>query len=241
MDCCKPSCSWPNHADVGKRTRFCSYDGVTVNTDLRAQSACAGGWYAYTCFDQAPWRDPIDRNLSYGFVAVPATAASCGLCYEISYTGSGGYYRPDDVGSRRLRGKRMVVQASNIGTDVFDGQFDLMVPGGGVGLFDACSRQWSVGGAPDMGATYGGFLSRCQQQIPQEDPEAVYEATRECVRHMCDAAFRKPNLEDKPAIAFLLEPCHWFVDWYETADNPKFMDREVRCPQAIHERAGTWG
>ena len=244
MDCCKPSCAWAGHADAGKHTRFCHVDGVTVNGDMGAQSSCAGGWRAYTCFDQAPWRDPIDHNLSYGFVAVPAAAASCGHCYEMAYTGSGGFYRPDDVGSRRLRGKRMVVMASNIGYDVFDGQFDLMVPGGGVGLFDACSRQWTPphGAGADMGATYGGFLSRCQQQIPQDpDPEAVYEVTRECVRAMCNAAFRKPPPpKGYPSLAALLEPCLWFVSWYEAADNPNFIYREVACPQAIHDRAGTW-
>ena len=34
-----------------------------------------------------------------------------------------------DVGSQRLRGKRMIIQASNTGADVHQGQFDLMIPG----------------------------------------------------------------------------------------------------------------
>ena len=130
----------------------------------------------------------------------------------------------------------MVVQASNIGADVFDGQFDLLVPGGGVGLFDACSDQWGASShGVDLGATYGGFLSRCQERIPQDEPASVYEETRECVRSMCNAAFL-----GKPALAPLLAPCLWFVDWYEAADNPLFMYREVKCPQVVHERAGTW-
>jgi len=35
-------------------------------------------------------------------------------------------------------------QASNTGSDVHAGQFDLLVPAGGVGIYDACSEQWSV-------------------------------------------------------------------------------------------------
>ena len=212
---------------------MCHADGVSTNPEFNEESSCDGG-DGYTCFDQSPWRDSIDHNLSYGFVAVPAAAASCGHCFEFRFSGSGGFYRPDDVGSKRLLGKRMVVQASNIGRDVFNGQFDLLIPGGGVGLFDACSDQW--GGGFDLGADYGGFLSRCQEQISQEDPVAVYEETRACVRRMCDAAFL-----GKPSLAELLGPCYWFVDWYENADNPMFTYREVVCPQVVHERAGTWG
>ncbi|MEI8634903.1 hypothetical protein P4S72_28405 [Vibrio sp. PP-XX7] len=41
-----------------------------------------------------------------------------------------------------MQGKTMIVQALNIGYDVSGGQFDLLVPGGGVGAFNACSAQW---------------------------------------------------------------------------------------------------
>lgn len=36
----------------------------------------------------------------------------------------------------------MIVQATNVGADVGEGQFDLAIPGGGVGLFNACTKQW---------------------------------------------------------------------------------------------------
>jgi hypothetical protein len=39
----------------------------------------------------------------------------------------------------------MIVQATNVGADVGEGQFDLAIPGGGVGLFNACTKQWGKG------------------------------------------------------------------------------------------------
>ena len=65
----------------------------------------------FTCLDNSPWTDPSDPSTSYGFVAVPAAAASCGQCYEFVYEGGGGFYEAGDPGARRLAGKRMVVQA----------------------------------------------------------------------------------------------------------------------------------
>jgi hypothetical protein len=38
----------------------------------------------------------------------------------------------------------MIVQATNVGSDVGEGQFDLAIPGGGVGLFNACTAQWGM-------------------------------------------------------------------------------------------------
>lgn len=53
----------------------------------------------------------------------------------------------------------MVVQATNTGGDLGGNQFDLAIPGGGVGLFNACTDQY---GAPPngWGEQYGGISSR---------------------------------------------------------------------------------
>ena len=154
--------------------------------------------------------------------------------------GGGGYYEADDEGSRRLAGKRMVVQASNIGADVFSGQFDLMVPGGGVGLFNACSLQWRRPGQHlNLGVQYGGFLSRCQRLVhgPAGGPTtpAVYDRVKQCVKDMCDAAFARREQRFDP----MLRACHWFTEFYELADNPKLQYRPVVCPRVLAERAGT--
>ena len=51
-----------------------------------------------------------------------------------------------------LRGTKLVVMASNSGYDVAGGQFDVMIPGGGVGLFNGCAQ---IFGSGNMGAQYG--------------------------------------------------------------------------------------
>lgn len=59
----------------------------------------------------------------------------------------------------------MIVQATNTGDDVGEGQFDLAIPGGGVGQFNACTKQW---GAPasGWGAQYGGLSSDTCNELP---------------------------------------------------------------------------
>ncbi|KAH7159538.1 RlpA-like double-psi beta-barrel-protein domain-containing protein-containing protein [Dactylonectria estremocensis] len=56
----------------------------------------------------------------------------------------------------------MIVQSTNTGSDISNNQFGLMIPGGGVGLFDGCSKEF---GSPLLGAQYGGVSSRdeCNQ------------------------------------------------------------------------------
>lgn len=220
--------------------RQCSKDNHPI-TNYNERSGCQGGG-AYTCWNQAPFRDENDPGLSFGFVAVPARAgASCGSCFELRYTGDG-YYVRQDPGSRKLKGKRMIVQATNIGADVFSGQMDLMIPGGGVGLFNGCSRQW---GNHDLGATYGGFLSKCQNEhgavcannggrercVGVEFPDAQHEEVKKCVRKMCGDVFE--GREE------LLLACHWYSQWYEAADNPNFDYRPIDCPEQLVARSGT--
>jgi len=53
----------------------------------------------------------------------------------------------------------MVVQAVNTGGDLGSNHFDIAIPGGGVGIFNACTNQY---GAPSTGwgQQYGGVASR---------------------------------------------------------------------------------
>lgn len=59
----------------------------------------------------------------------------------------------------------MIVQATNTGADLADAQFDLAIPGGGVGIYNACSNEW---GAPSSGwgAQYGGISSNTCPNLP---------------------------------------------------------------------------
>ncbi|KAL1859008.1 hypothetical protein VTK73DRAFT_7712 [Phialemonium thermophilum] len=52
----------------------------------------------------------------------------------------------------------MVVQSTSTGGDLGSNQFDLAIPGGGVGIFNGCASQF--GGLP--GAQYGGISDRSQ-------------------------------------------------------------------------------
>ena len=66
----------------------------------------------------------------------------------------------------------MIVQATNTGGDLGENHFDLAIPGGGVGIFDACSDQW---GKINLGNRYGGFTERGQcSSLPWQWQQACY-------------------------------------------------------------------
>jgi hypothetical protein len=192
-DCCQTACS----QNDGHR---CAQDGVTRTGD--SQSSCQGGG-SFACYDEAP--RAMSDCLSYGYIA--KANPNCGGCYRIQFTGEG-YYNANDPGSKAIKGKQMIVKVSNTGSDVAGNQFDLMIPGGGVGLFNACSRQW---GSNDLGAQYGGFLTNCT---------GAYSERKECVRQNCNKIPAGPARDG----------CLWFVDWLQAADDPKFTSQAVNCP-----------
>jgi hypothetical protein len=192
-DCCQPHCAQSD----GNR---CNQDGTTKTGNT--QSACSGGG-SFACYSEAP--RAVNDCLAYGYIA--KTNPNCGQCYRIQFTGEG-QHNVNDPGSKLIKGKQMIVKVSNTGGDVAANQFDLMVPGGGVGQFNACSRQW---GSNDLGAQYGGFLTSCT---------GTYAAKKECVRQQCSKI---------PAGA-ARDGCIWFVDWLQAADNPKFTSQQTDCP-----------
>ena len=124
----------------------------------------------FTCTDMAPIA--VNDTLAYAYVAGTADSR-CGKCYHLQYDG---HFKdefeqnPPKATHKALKGKHLVVMASNIGNDVAGGnanlpagQFDLMVPGGGVGAFDALSTQVNKGAGFNWGAGFGGFLTECQK------------------------------------------------------------------------------
>jgi len=112
----------------------------------------------------------------------------------------------------------MVVMKSNIGNLNEGAEFDLMIPGGGVGDFDALTRQVQQSGVnnPDMGSKYGGFRVACQNNVS-------------CVKNKCDATFK--NLPD------LRAGCNWYADNLGTNlqsfDNPVVRYQKVDCPAEL--------
>jgi hypothetical protein len=195
-DCCKPHCA------TNGNIKSCGSDGVSQNG---GSSACSGG-SAYACYSQAPRY--IGDNVSYGYVAVPNP--SCGTCYHLQFTGTG-QHNANDPGSKLIAGKHMIVKITNTGGDVAGNQFDLMIPGGGVGQnANTCPNQWKLS-ASDLGPAQGGFLTSCT---------GTYTAKKACVREKC---MKLPEGDARKG-------CLWFVDWYQAADNPQFRYEQTNCP-----------
>jgi uncharacterized repeat protein (TIGR02543 family) len=199
-DACKPSCGWNGNISGSPNglCKSCDISGAPISGE-GGNSSCQNG-PAFTCMKQAPWR--VDDNLSYGFVA--NNKVGCGKCVELSFTNT------------TISGKKMIVMVSNFGNLSGDAHFDIMIPGGGVGDFDALTRQIQQGGGnnSDMGARYGGFRAKCG-------------ANESCIRDMCDKAFGTAGLADLKA------GCYWYIDWFKMADNPNVTYREVTCPEAL--------
>ena len=256
-DACKPHCSWlrenandVTRADTSSDEAYLADYGTARNCnihDVEVPTFTLGdvskSWFGYngtrsacgdekekgvfTCTDMAPIA--VNDTLSYAYVAGTADS-KCGKCYHLQYDG---HFKdefennPPKATHKALKGKHLVVMASNIGNDVAGGnanlpagQFDLMVPGGGVGAFDALSTQ------VNKGAGFGGFLTECQKNT-NCGTEGSLECYQTCVKDMCDAAFADGGLPN------LLRGCHWFADWYMAADNPTYYIEEVECPQYL--------
>lgn len=110
-DCCKPSCGWNGKASFNRPVLSCTADDKP--TDIQAGTGCGDGGTAFLCSDQQPWA--VNDTFSYGFAGiflVPSLTdnhiedAWCCACYQLNFT------------SDPLRGKTMIVQASNTAYDV---------------------------------------------------------------------------------------------------------------------------
>ena len=212
-DCCKPSCAWP---DQGTAKSCTSDNQLQSNPD--EQSGCFGG-NSYQCWSMAPWA--VSDTLAYGFAAF--NDGACGSCYQLEFTGTSSA-RAEDPGSAAISKKIMIVQTLNRG-GIGQGQFDLLIPGGGVGDFDACSSQWDAQG--DLGERYGGFYLECRQQNGSS-----HDAAKQCARSKCEDTFSEAGEED------LLSGCLFWLDWANMADNPNFKYGPVDCPKAISDASG---
>lgn len=218
-DCCKPSCSWAENAG-GNMARQCDNKGNRIN-DPGSQSMCQNG-PAGTCVSQVPFT--VDGCTTYGFAfaAVPASqGGKCGHCYELTFTGEG-HYNSTNANTKKLKteGKKLIVMASNIGGDVEPGQFDVMIPGGGFGIFDGCSSKMGWG---SQGERYGGLLSECEK-------ENNYNAGKykTCLTNKCNASFSSDPVAK--------EGCLFLANWMNSAGNPEHTFKEVECPDVLKQK-----
>ncbi|KAI1302869.1 K-family cellulase [Xylaria venustula] len=144
-DCCKPSCAWSGKASVSSPVKTCDKNDSPLS-DADTKSGCDGGT-AYTCSDNSPWA--VNDTLAYGFAATAISGGTesswCCACYQLDFT------------SGPVAGKTLIVQSTNTGGDLGSNQFDLLMPGGGVGIFDGCASEF---GQSLPGQQYGGVSSR---------------------------------------------------------------------------------
>ncbi len=217
-DCCKPACGWTGNVPSGSTpVSSCNQADQSLGGNYDTQSACQGG-SAFMCGNFGPWA--VSDTLAYGFAAVNQGSDYCGRCYQLQFTGQS-HNASDDAGSQALAGKTMIVQAINTG-GVDSTQFDLLIPGGGVGDFNACSTQW---GTSDLGAQYGGFFLACQNANNFD-----YAKSKACAAAKCQSVFGSK--------ADLLAGCNFFVNWFGAPDNPALKYQEVTCPDAITSLSG---
>ncbi|KAF9023282.1 hypothetical protein BDZ89DRAFT_955811 [Hymenopellis radicata] len=160
-DCCRPSCAWSDKAPVNAPVRTCDAN-QNVLSDPDAGTGCDGG-PSFACADNSPWA--VDENMAYGFAATHISGGTesswCCACFKLTFT------------STSIAGKTMIVQSTNTGGDLGADQFDLQIPGGGLGIFTSgCPAQY---GSWDGGAVYGGVSSieECYNL-----PEAVQDGCR---------------------------------------------------------------
>lgn len=67
-------------------------------------------------------------------------------------------------------------------------------------------------------------MTACKDQLGWSASHASIKA---CVAQHCDSVFTSRGLHD------LADGCHWFVDWFQAADNPNIRYKEVECPAQL--------
>lgn len=116
-DCCKPSCGWPGKGNSPSPLKTCDKNDRPLSDGGNTKSGCDNGGGAYMCSNQSPWA--VNETLAYGWAAVNIVgsneAAWCCACYELTFT------------SGPVKGKKLIVQATNTGGDLSSNQFDLAV------------------------------------------------------------------------------------------------------------------
>ena len=211
-DCCMPHCAWPEHGGAAKT---CDAKGKTPIGNTSG-SICSGG-QGTTCTSQIPII--VSDKLAYAFAATPGNDATCGKCFALTFTGTGKY--ETKANHQALKGKTLVVMASNIGYDVQGGQFDIMIPGGGFGAFNGCSQMgWNI---PQNTTTYGGLLSDCEKEVGYNGD--LLTKRKECLTKKCNSAFASDTQAK--------EGCLFLATWMEAAGNPNHTYKEVECPAAL--------
>lgn len=117
----------------------------------------------------------------------------------------------------------MLIQSTNTGGDLGSNQFDIAMPGGGLGIFDGCSSQFGGLG----GSRYGGVANRSE-----------CESMPTALRPGCYWRFDWFNNADNPDHQFtqVWSPIVALVDngWYGIHSDPE----QIKCPTELVNKTG---
>lgn len=174
-----------------------------------------------TCTSQIPFTVSGCSDMGFAFAAVPAgLGGQCGKCFQLTFTGSGKY--ETKANHQALKGKKLIVMVTNIGGDVQSGQFDILIPGGGVGMFNGCASM----GWGGQGEQYGGLLSDCEKEVGYNGD--LLSKRKECLTNKCNSVFSNDS-EAKQGCLFL-------ANWMNAAGNPEHNYVEVECPDVLKNK-----
>ena len=229
FDCCKPACGWPDKGSIPT----CSKYDLTTRMDANAQSVCQGG-DATTCAAQYPFILPEDPNTLYATVAAfneGMVAGKCGKCFEVTWQGKDKHGADDGMG-----GKRMIAKVTNTGQDgeyQSGGHMDILLPGGGEGLFHGCSA--------GLYPQYGGYTVNGSQLPPMlRNDQALWDHGSRGNHSVWGLEYGGVQSMDgcSQLPGPFQEACRIKFGWAKGklgAEN-KTWYREIECPQVLESR-----
>ena len=124
----------------------------------------------------------VKNGIGYYFAAVLGadSKGTCGKCFKLTFILEGKFETKGN--HKAIKDKQLIIMASNIGYYVEGGQFDIMIPGGGVGAYNGCSD--TLG--DNLGERYGGLLSDCENEIGYDgSDDEIYKKRKGCLSGKC--------------------------------------------------------
>lgn len=208
-DCCMPNCGRDQGqgADRIAVSTMCNVDGSKAGKGgINGTSACDKGGQSgiIMCPDQQPFYEQTQKRWM-GFVAAQdlGNLGDCCDCFDLTFSGA----------------QKMTVQVTNHGR--INGLFDMLVPGGGFGDFDGCSRIFPKASSVPQDR-YGGL------HCPSD----------------CDIAF-SGHAADGAACHWMFGIASPFPYPAQGVQYPGDAEvtnsQKVACPAALNSRSGCWG
>jgi hypothetical protein len=200
-------------------------------------SACSsGGSVGYACPHMlmfstdlilAARHDKLSEDFHYA-VAAAQSDADCGKCYQLDL----------DLGSEPKR-NQLIVQIVNSGNDVRPGQFDLHIGGGGLGLFNACSkdcqsRHCAGGPCAGVGMFEGTFDAWAPGGGCFSGGVRSTNTNNETTWNLCTSLSTSRGFRDRT----LFQSCYLanVLGYHQNADKTRSV--RVRCPAGLRAVTG---